>query len=79
MVSHKRQRWVSKKNPPPNWHHYSTMPIHYCLVAKAGGVAAEYSATSGNFSMIAQRLLEKISTDIDTRKTFVVGAPNARP
>jgi hypothetical protein len=45
------------------------MPIHFCLVAKDGVVAAEYAATAGNFAVIAQRLLEVLfaaSREFDT-------------
>jgi vesicle-associated membrane protein 7 len=55
----------------------STMPLHYAIVARsATNIAAEFTATAGNFAQIARRLLEKVSFDVDTRKTYAYEAQN---
>eukprot|EP00002_Diphylleia_rotans_P040488 TRINITY_DN9601_c0_g1_i1.p1 TRINITY_DN9601_c0_g1~~TRINITY_DN9601_c0_g1_i1.p1 ORF type:complete len:218 (-),score=51.83 TRINITY_DN9601_c0_g1_i1:141-794(-) len=46
------------------------MPIIYGVVAQQSTIIAEYSATTGNFPMIARRILEKIGNE-STRMSYV--------
>jgi hypothetical protein len=41
----------------------SKMPIIYALVARGTNVLAEHTTTSGNFTTITRKLLEKIPSD----------------
>jgi hypothetical protein len=50
------------------------MPIIYALVARGTNVLAEHTTTSGNFTTITRKLLEKIPADAQ-RMSYVYAAP----
>lgn len=47
------------------------MPIIYSLVARGTCVLAEHTTTSGNFTTVTRRILEKIPLDMETKMSYV--------
>mmetsp|Transcript_16661 Transcript_16661/g.43168 ORF Transcript_16661/g.43168 Transcript_16661/m.43168 type:complete len:260 (+) Transcript_16661:1-780(+) len=48
-----------------------TMPIIYSLVARGTCVLAEHTTTSGNFTTVTRRILEKIPRDAESKMSYV--------
>jgi vesicle-associated membrane protein 7 len=47
------------------------MPIIYGVVARGSTVLAEYSTAKGNFDEVAKKILEKISSQHNSKMSYV--------
>ena len=69
-------RSSNQKPPTTSYHqkHYKKvtkpMPIIYSLVARGATVLAEFTSTSGNFTTVTRRILDKIPQN-DSKMSYV--------